>query len=109
LVEVDQEQPKEPNIPTPGTSMKKEPKKVNEDFEKEFGGLLSESVTVSITGDTVEEVQTMLDSMQGYTLNVESDESEIEFTDKNESLTLGKSVDIIGEKQEELVLSNDRC
>jgi hypothetical protein len=107
LVEVEQEQPKEPNIPVPGTSMKKQPKKVNEDFEKEFGGLLSESVTVSITGDTVEEVQTMLDSMQGYSLNVESDESEIEFADKNESLTLGKSVDIIGEKQEELVLSND--
>jgi cytidyltransferase-like protein len=107
LVEVEQEQPKEPNIPVPGTSMKKQPKKVNEDFDREFGGLLSESVTVSITGDTVEEVQTMLDSMQGYTLNAESNESEIEFADKNESLTLGKHVDIIGEKQEEMVLSND--
>ena len=104
LVEVDQAQPKEPNIPVPGTSMKK---KVNEAFDQEFGGLLSESVTVSITGDTVDEVQSMLSSMQGFTFNTEDTESEITLSDTNESLTLGKHVATIGEKQDELVITND--
>jgi cytidyltransferase-like protein len=107
LVEVDQEQPKEPNIPVPGTSMKKQPKKVNEDFENEFGGLLTESVTVSITGDTVDEVQSMLSSMQGYTFNTEDNESEIGLSNTNESLTLGKHVETVGKKQDEFVITND--
>jgi len=107
LVEVDQEQPKEPNIPAPGTSMKKQPKKVNEEFEKEFGGLLSESVTISITGDTVDEVHSMISSIQGYTLNVEEEDVELGLSDTNESLTLGTKVQTIGEKQEELVVTND--
>jgi hypothetical protein len=104
LVEVDQEQPKEPNIPAPGTSMKK---KVNEEFEKQFGGLLSESVTLSITGDTVDEVHSMISSIQGYNLEVEETDPGIELSDTNESLTLGKKVQAIGEKQEELVVTND--
>ena len=104
LVEVDKEQPKEPNIPAPGTSMKK---KVNEEFQKEFGGLLSESVTISITGDTVDEVHSMISSIQGYSLEVEETDSGIELSDTNESLTLGKKVQTIGEKQEELVVTND--
>ena len=104
LVEVDQAQPKEPNIPVPGTSMKK---KVNEAFDQEFGGLLSESVTVSITGDTVDEVQSMLSSMQGFTFNTEDTETEINLSDTNESLTLGNHVATIGEKQDELVITND--
>ena len=58
LVEVQKEQPKEPNIPTPGTSMVK--KKVNEDFEN----FISESYTLSdssamnllLLGNTIDEV-----------------------------------------------------
>jgi hypothetical protein len=58
LVEVQKEQPKEPTIPTPGTSMVK--KKVNEDFEN----FISESYTLSdssamnllLLGNTIDEV-----------------------------------------------------
>jgi cytidyltransferase-like protein len=53
LVEVDQEQPKEPNIPVPGTSMKKQPKKVNEDFENEFLDLLSDTDSTSIDEENI--------------------------------------------------------
>lgn len=104
LIEVDQDQPKEPNIPVPGTSMKK---RVNEDFDQEFGGLLSEAVTLSITGDTVDEVQSMISSIQGYGLNTDDSEYQIDLSDTNESLTLGKHVATIGDKQDDLVITND--
>ena len=102
LVEVEKEPQKEPNIPTSGSSMKKsEPKKVNEEFEQ----FLSESVTVSITGDTVEEVQSMMSSMQtGYT--TEEDESYDGLSNHSDSLTLGKTMNVICEKQDSQELSN---
>jgi hypothetical protein len=102
LVEVEKEPQKEPNVPTSGSSMKKsEPKKVNEQFEK----FLSESVTVSITGDTVEEVQDMMSSMQnGYT--EEQDDTYHGLSNHSESLTLGKTMNVIGEKQYSQELSN---
>jgi hypothetical protein len=102
LVEVEKEPQKEPNVPTSGSSMKKsEPKKVNEDFET----FLSESVTVSITGDTVEEVQDMMSSMQnGYT--EEQDDTYHGLSNHSESLTLGKTMNVIGEKQYSQELSN---
>ena len=78
-------------------------KQVNEEFNK----LLSESVTISITGDTVDEVHSMINSIQGYTLEVEENQAHVELSDTNESLTLGKKVQTIGEKQEELVITND--
>ena len=103
LVEVEKEPQKEPNVPTSGSSMKKPtPKKVNEEFEQ----FLSESVTVSITGDTVEEVHSMMNSMQtGYT--TEEDETYDGLSNHSDSLTLGKTMNIIGEKQNSMVLSND--
>jgi len=103
LVEVEKEPQKEPNIPTSGSSMKKPtPKKVNEQFEQ----FLSESVTVSITGDTVEEVHSMMNSMQtGYT--TEEDETYDGLSNHSDSLTLGKTMNVIGEKQNSMVLSND--
>jgi len=102
LVEVEKEPQKEPNVPTSGSSMKKpEPKKVNEQFEQ----FLSESVTVSITGDTVEEVHSMMNSMQtGYT--TEEDESYDGLSNHSDSLTLGKTMNVIGEKQDSQELSN---
>jgi hypothetical protein len=102
LVEVEKEPQKEPNVPTSGSSMKKsEPKKVNEQFEK----FLSESVTVSITGDTVEEVHSMMNSMQtGYT--EEQDDTYHGLSNHSESLTLGKTMNVIGEKQYSQELSN---
>jgi len=103
LVEVEKEPQKEPNVPTSGSSMKKPtPKKVNEQFEQ----FLSESVTVSITGDTVEEVHSMMNSMQtGYT--TEEDETYDGLSNHSDSLTLGKTMNVIGEKQNSMVLSND--
>ena len=102
LVEVEKESQKEPNVPISGSSMKKsEPKKVNEQFEK----FLSESVTVSITGDTVEEVQDMMSSMQnGYT--EEQDDTYHGLSNHSESLTLGKTMNVLGEKQYSQELSN---
>jgi hypothetical protein len=102
LVEVEKEPQKEPNVPTSGSSMKKpEPKKVNEQFEQ----FLSESVTVSITGDTVEEVHSMMNSMQtGYT--TEEDKSYDGLSNHSDSLTLGKTMNVIGEKQDSQELSN---
>ena len=98
LVEVEKQPHKEPNVPTTGSSMKK----VNEQFES----FLNESVTVSITGDTVEEVHSMINSMQnGYA--TEQENVYYGLSDKSESLTLGKNVDIIGEKQESLEVTND--
>ena len=103
LVEVEKEPHKEPNVPTSGSSMKKpEPKKVNEQFEQ----FLSESVTVSITGDTVEEVQSMMSSMQtGYTAE-QSEEEYDGLSNHSESLTLGKTMDVIGDKQYSPMVSN---
>lgn len=104
LVEVEKEPHKEPNVPTSGSSMKKpEPKKVNEQFET----FLSESVTVSITGDTVEEVQSMMSSMQtGYAQEQTEEETYDGLSNHSESLTLGKSMDVIGDKQYSPMLSN---
>ena len=104
LVEVEKEPQKEPNVPTSGSSMKKtEPKvkKVNEEFES----FLSESVTVSITGDTVEEVQSMMSSLQTGN-SKEQDDNYYGISNHSESLTLGKTMDIIGEKQDSQELSN---
>jgi hypothetical protein len=81
---------------------KSEPKKVNEEFEQ----FLTESVTVSITGDTVEEVQSMMSSMQtGYT--EEQDNTYHGLSNHSESLTLGKTMNVIGEKQYSQEVSND--
>jgi Zeta toxin len=106
LVEVEKEPHKEPNVPTSGSSMKKpEPKtkKVNESFET----FLSESVTVSITGDTVEEVQSMMSSMQtGYATEQTEEETYDGLSNHSESLTLGKTMDVVGEKQYSQMLSN---
>lgn len=54
LVEIPKEKPEQSgSIPTPGTSMTKQPrKKVNEEFEQ----FIKEAVTVTVTGDTPEEV-----------------------------------------------------
>jgi hypothetical protein len=77
------------------------PKKVNEEFES----FLSESVTVSITGDTVEEVQSMMSSLQTGN-SKEQDDNYYGLSNNSESLTLGRTMDVIGEKQDSQELSN---
>jgi hypothetical protein len=68
LVEISKEQPKQPNIPVPGSSMKKPEKKVNEDFEN----FISESYTLSdssamnllLLGNSVNEVDLDIENFE---------------------------------------------
>ena len=66
-------------------------KKVNEEFEL----FLNESVTVSITGDTAQEVQTMLSSLNyGQTTEKVENVNVNYMSDTSDSLTLGKTMEI---------------
>ena len=79
-------------------------KKVNEAFEEFFSPkLLDEAVTVSITGDTAAEVQSMFNMMNG---DIETNENYNTMSDPTESLTLGKRLETIGQKADGMVLSN---
>jgi hypothetical protein len=84
----------------------KDPKKVNEDFES----FLKESVTVSITGDTPQEVQSMLSSFSHGQTTEKVEEAEEELvnymSDTSESLTLGKTMEIIGQRNDGYVITN---
>ena len=107
LVEIPKDKPKETTVPISGSSMRKpEPKKVNEDFES----FLNESVTVSITGDTPQEVQSMLSSFQyGQTTEKvkEVEEESVNYmSDSSESLTLGKTMEVIGQRNDGYVITN---
>ena len=69
LVEISKEKPKEPNVPISGSSMKKpENKKVNEEFEQLF-----ESISITVSGDSAEEVKQAL-----KLLTNSNDEQEVE-------------------------------
>jgi dephospho-CoA kinase len=105
LVEIPKDKPKETTVPISGSSMRKpELKKVNEDFEL----FLNESVTVSITGDTPQEVQSMLSSFNhGQTTEkVEEEETVNYMSDPSESLTLGKTMEVIGQRNDGYVITN---
>jgi hypothetical protein len=83
---------------------KPEPKKVNEEFES----FLNESVTVSITGDTAQEVQSMLSSFShGQTTEKVEEEDNVNYmSDPSESLTLGKTMEVIGQRNDGYVITN---
>jgi hypothetical protein len=109
LVEIPKDKPKETTVPISGSSMRKpepKPKKVNEDFES----FLNESVTVSITGDTPQEVQSMLSSFQyGQTTEKvkEVEEETVNYmSDSSDSLTLGKTMEVIGQRNDGYVITN---
>jgi len=78
----------------------KKVKGVNEEFEQQF---FSEAVTISITGDTAAEVQSMFNMMNG---DIETNENYNTMSDPTESLTLGKRLETIGQKADGMVLSN---
>jgi len=71
-----------------------------------FGkGKLSESVTVSITGDTVDEVKDFFNTM-GSNLNTTSEQYALSDS-KKELITLGKFTQPFGEKMENTTITND--
>ena len=71
-----------------------------------FGkGKLSESVTVSITGDTVEEVKDFFNTM-GSNLSTTSEQYALSDS-KKELITLGKFTQPFGEKMENTTITND--
>jgi len=102
LIEIQKEPQIEPNVPVNASSEKKPAKKVNEEFDS----FLNESVTISITGDSAEEVHGMLSSL---TVNAFEQESVVEYglSDESEFLTLGKHVQPHGVKSENMVITND--
>jgi|694.fasta_scaffold00188_86 hypothetical protein len=70
-----------------------------------FGkGKLSESITVSITGDTVEEVK---DFFNNFNSPVETTEQYALSDSRNDLITLGKSMQPFGEKMENTTITND--
>jgi hypothetical protein len=78
----------------------KKTKSVNEDFEQHF---FSEAVTISITGDTAEEVQSMFGMLNN---DIQTNENYNTMSDPTESLTLGKRLETIGQKAEGMVITN---
>jgi hypothetical protein len=71
-----------------------------------FGkGKLSESVTVSITGDTVDEVKDFFNTM-GSNLNTTTEQYALSDS-KKELITLGKFTQPFGEKMENTTITND--
>ena len=88
LVEIPKDKPKETTVPISGSSMRKpEPKKVNEDFES----FLNESVTVSITGDTADEVKQALKLLTNSDEEQDEVDEEYQLSDRSafNVLTLG--------------------
>ena len=79
------------------SSAEKKVKGVNEEFHQFF----SEAVTVSITGDTAAEVQSMFSMM-----NNEIETNENTMSDPTESLSLGKRLETIGQKADGMVITN---
>ena len=106
LVEIPKDKPKETTVPISGSSMKK-PEQKNKKVNEEFELFLNESVTVSITGDTAQEVQTMLSSLNyGQTTEKVENVNVNYMSDTSDSLTLGKTMEVIGQKSDDLVITN---
>lgn len=95
LVMVNKEEPKQPKIPVNSSSQKPAKKVVNE------------SVTVSITGDTAEEVNQMFAMMHGGTTSENKQTEQYQFTDNTEVLTLGTRYESIGDRPDSMTFTND--
>ena len=95
LVMVNKEEPKQPKIPVNSSSQKPAKKVVNE------------SVTVSITGDTAEEVNQMFAMMHGGTTSENKQTEQYQFTDNTEVLTLGTRYESLGDRPDSMTFTND--
>lgn len=93
LVVVNKQEPQQPKIPVNSSSQKP---------------VIKESVTVSITGDTAEEVNQMFAMMQGGKIATEKEQTEqYQFTDKTDVLTLGSRYESIGGGPDSVTITND--
>jgi len=99
LVEVQPQQTKNTQMPVPGSSMKR----VNEEFE-----MLEESVTVSITADTPEEINNMFSQMFNSSVQ-ESKKNTSAFSteDAQELLNLGRKTTVSEIRNDSITFSND--
>jgi hypothetical protein len=87
LVEIPKDKPKETTVPISGSSMRKpEPKKVNEDFEQLF-----ESISITVSGDTAEEVKQALKLLTNSDEEQDEVDEEYQLSDRSafNVLTLG--------------------
>lgn len=87
LVEIPKDKPKETTVPISGSSMRKpEPKKVNEDFEQLF-----ESISITVSGDTAEEVKQALKLLTNSDEEQDEVDEEYQLSDRSafNALTLG--------------------
>jgi hypothetical protein len=103
LVMVNKEEPKQPKIPVNSSSQKPVKKVVKESFKN----YISESVTVSITGDTAEEVNQMFAMMHGGTTSENKQTEQYQFTDNTEVLTLGTRYESLGDRPDSMTFTND--
>ncbi len=95
LIMVNKEVASQPKIPISSSSQKPTEKVVNE------------SVTISITGDTAEEVNHMFAMMHGGTTSENKQTEQYQFTDNTEVLTLGSRYKSIGDKPDSVTITND--
>jgi hypothetical protein len=100
---VNKEEPKQPKIPVNSSSQKPVKKVVKESFKN----YINESVTVSITGDTAEEVNQMFSMMHGGTTTENKQTEQYQFTNNTEVLTLGTRHESIGDRPDIMTFTND--
>ena len=99
LVEIPKENPEQAgSVPTPGTSMTKKPrKKVNEAFEQ----FINEAVTVTVTGDTPEEVAKTLKLLKTEDEEPVEEENVYQYSDNSAMKVLNyfnEEVELLDEK-----------
>jgi hypothetical protein len=98
LVEVETQEKQNLTMPVPGTSMKK----VNEEF-----AMLEESVTVSITADTPEEINQAFEKLFSKQKVEHQEQYEFSGTDALNVLTLGKNKTVADVREGNITFSND--
>ncbi len=106
LVEVETQEKQNLTMPVPGTSMKKTTKKEDE-FDKIFKEeVLSESVTVSITADTPEEINQAISTMF-HSMDIQQTEQyDLSGNDSMNMLCLGKKPTVFKHDRDNISFSN---
>jgi hypothetical protein len=83
-------------------------KLTKEDYNQQFENLLSETITLSISADTPEEINSLFRKMIDKTDSVKSEETyELSSSDARNVLTLGKKTTVSEFKTDNMTFSND--
>jgi hypothetical protein len=106
LVEVETQEKQNLTMPVPGTSMKK-PTEKQDEFDKIFKEeVLSESVTVSITADTPEEINQAISTMF-HSMDIQQTEQyDLSGNDSMNMLCLGKKPTVFKHDRDNISFSN---